>query len=479
MIYMSLFIVVLGLCYLTSLPQARIYMDLTANRNQTLSQASQRILKSIKKPLIIHTYVNVLDATAYMGAPNMHNKINTFFEPYMRFIPDIKIDYQFYYGVLNKAQLAEQFPGKNLQQIVNEQSAFWGIDPKEVKPVSLLREQTNLQKENFRFVWQLESGNRKTFLRIFDDVGRLPFEQEIASALKQLVDPSPRLVFLQGQNERTLSSAEDAGYQLAISKGEFRESLINKGFRVEAWLNRSFPKQVKNDILVIADPVVAFSEQELQNLKMYLETGGDLLVLGEPGRQDLLNPLLQQVGIRFTKNKLEKQSADFAADFLLPAYAKPKGLKDPSFFSTYLQELKTPVVMDGAVGITVTDLKYNWQPVLNHLSQHNTTPLAMSMSRIQNGKEQRILVLGDADVMSNAAINRSNIPTANQQFVRVLFRWLSQDDWPVDVHIPQLKDDELNLSHAASGNIRLLFLVLLPAIVAGLGSLKFIKRTRK
>ena len=60
-----------------------------------------------------------------------------------------------------------------------------------------------MSPEGNRFVRQLKRDNgQQTFLRIFDDMYRHPFESEITAAFKRLVMQLPVVGFIKGHGER-------------------------------------------------------------------------------------------------------------------------------------------------------------------------------------------------------------------------------------------------------------------------------------
>ncbi|MFR4036748.1 MAG: hypothetical protein ACLTZT_02470 [Butyricimonas faecalis] len=63
---------------------------------------------------------------------------------------------------------------------------------------------------------------------------------------------------------------------------------------------------------------------------------------------------------------------------------------------------------------------------------------ALAMSRPMGGKEQRIIILGDADCLSNGeiSIDRKDISAVNYFLISGSFFWLSNEEVPIDVRRP-------------------------------------------
>ena len=73
---------------------------------------------------------------------------------------------------------------------------------------------------------------------------------------------------------------------------------------------------------------------------------------------------------------------------------------------------------------------------------------ALAMSRPMGGKEQRIIILGDADCLSNGeiSIDRKDISAVNYFLISGSFFWLSNEEVPIDVRRPTPPDNEMYVS---------------------------------
>lgn len=68
--------------------------------------------------------------------------------------------------------------------------------------------------------------------------------------------------------------------------------------------------------MVIADPITPFTSDELQDIKKFISTGGNIFIAGEPSKQELLNPILKEIGISFAPGTLLQQTDDFELDLI-------------------------------------------------------------------------------------------------------------------------------------------------------------------
>jgi len=103
----------------------------------------------------------------------------------------------------------------------------------------------------------------------------------------------------------------------------------------------------------------------------------------------------------------------------------------------------------------------------------------VSLSRKINGKEQRIVVTGDADFMSNVELSRANMNTANFVFNTALFSWLNYGDFPIDTSRPDAKDKRVTVSTDGVDGLKILYIWILPGLLTAFGAILLIRRKRK
>ncbi len=510
--YVLLVSVMLLLGYLSSRPALTGYVDMTATKSRTLTPNSQRVMKNMHLPLKIHTYVNMLDANYFYGLPNFRNQDRDFFEQYQRFLPDLTIDYVYYYDTSKNERLFKNNSGVSLSALAQRAAHSADFDFRKVLTPAAMKERVDLGPEEYRFVRQLEYANdhspdsngrsRKTFLRMFDDNVRVPGETEITAALKRLIVTPPRVAFLTGNNERSMDKAGDKDYKMAARELTFRYSLINQGFDV---IDLSLPdSSIPKDIsaVVLADPKTAFSPEELDKLSRYLSAGGNMLIAGEPGGQDLLNPLLRSFGVQMTSGTMIQDSKDFAPDFVRATFSSGAETCTPAY-ETLRQDHST-IAMSGAAGLTyeetgmytihpilVTDEKNTWNrpggpgPDTGKLAYNallgddkRQATLALALTRKVGARQQKIMVLGDADFMSNAELARRNAKTANFPFIVELFKWFSDGEFPIDTKRPEAPDNKFFITRDDIYLLRIVLLVVIPAILLIGASVLLIRRMR-
>jgi ABC-2 type transport system permease protein len=73
-----------------------------------------------------------------------------------------------------------------------------------------------------------------------------------------------------------------------------------------------------------------------------------------------------------------------------------------------------------------------------------------------NGKQQRIVIAGDADFLSNAELARKT--SNNFEFNTALFSWFTYGKFPVDTSRPKSKDNSLDITSAQLAKLKIIYL---------------------
>lgn len=99
--------------------------------------------------------------------------------------------------------------------------------------------------------------------------------------------------------------------------------------------------------------------------------------------------------------------------------------------------------------------------------------------QLPNGKQQRIVLSADADFISSAELNRYQPNTANFRLNTVLFGWLSNGQFPVDVTRPEAKDKVIFLKGTDIPWLKVAFIWVLPFIIFILGTILLVRRKKQ
>lgn len=497
--YIGVFVVALMVGYFSARPKLMFFYDATRTKQRTLTENSQEIIKQAKGGLTISTFVNVLEDNMSNGLPSSRMWDLKRFEQYTRFKPEIKIKYYYYYQIPAESNLDRRYPGLTDLEMVGKIAKAYDIDSAMFKPLNeQVAKIVDLEPEGYRFVRQMErEGGEKTFLRIFDDMMRHPSEREISASLKRMVMDLPVVGFVAGHGDRGITREGDRGYSRFSQDRPFRYSLINQGFNVEEIrLEADIPAHI--DILVVSDFRHALSSEEQSRLERYIARGGNLLIAADRRRQDAMNPILAQLGIRVLPGQLVKRigagkesKEDIQADLIL-ARPTPEATRMSYWFET-MHRRRQVVTMPGCLAMEyTTDKGYQVTPLFTSDSTDSWNELEttnfvddtvrinpaigeversyatiLGLTRQVNGNEQRIIVMSDADCISNAEIsmNRARISAANFDMLMGSFFWLSNDEVPIDVRRTPPPDNAISMSGSEVKVWKWILMGLLPLML--------------
>lgn len=506
--YVAVFSLVLVLGYVSSRPALTAYHDTTTLQTNTLTPELQRITKGFNEgPLEVTVYNNLLNRYAYLGLPEYRNSYIRGWEQYLRFKPDINFHFVNYYDSTfddSKGDL-KYYKGKSLEEVALQIAKGRNLDLKLFRTPQEIKQMVDLKPELNRFVVQLKYKGKSAFLRIFNDMMTFPGESEFAAAFKRLQqDRMPKIAFLSGEFERSIYKSGEREYKKLNNDPLFRRSLINQGFDVDTICLQTTDIPADITTLVVADPREPFSEAVLTKLRQYIDKGGNLLLAGEPGKQEVLNPLLKSLGVRLIDGIIAQPSKDLTPDLALP-YPTAAAAFTTAMTRAFKDSLR--ISMPGAAGLEcdsnsvftvkpllVTDASQSWikkgvltadsgQILFSAAAGDNrkSVPLALSLTRKVNGKEQRIIVAGDADFLSNneLTVARTDLKTANFVFSTSLFSWLSYGEFPMDITRVEGNDNKVTATQRGLDLQKILLLWVLPGMLLALGAGILIRRKRR
>ncbi|MBO9633956.1 MAG: Gldg family protein, partial [Chitinophagaceae bacterium] len=317
--YALVMVVALLTGYLTSRPVLTKYWDTTAAKVNTIPPELQKMLTTIgDSSLEVTLYVNLLSQSSVIafGMPELRNPnyLSKFWDPYLRFKPDIKFRYEYFYDIdpqTADSAWYDKFPGKTIQQIAYKVAERKDWDISQFKTPEEMRKIVDLKKEGNRMVMLLKYNGRTEVARTLNDPLCWPDQLLMASIFKRLLEPDKisKIYFLTGELERDIRKLGDRGYNQQTDKS-IRTSLANMGFDIDT-LNLN-TQEIPADMatLVVADPITDLSTGVQTKIKSYVDAGGNMMILGKPGKQSVLNPLLQQLGVQLMPGQLVQPSYD-------------------------------------------------------------------------------------------------------------------------------------------------------------------------
>ncbi|MGJ0514551.1 MAG: GldG family protein [Methylomicrobium sp.] len=409
-------------------------VDWTQARSNTLSPATQKLLQAMPGKVSITAYIKT-------GLP-IRLQIAHLIDRYTHLKPDLKLDF---------------------------------IDPNNDPQKA---RELNIGEEGLVVA---EYQGRSEKLSFID-------EATLTNALLQLTHAEDRWVsFLTGHGER--SPEGEANFDLNRFSKELRRRKINAQMVNLAKLS-SIPNN--SALLVIASPSVSLLPGEIEIVKQYIQRGGNLLLLTDPGDR-ILDFLWPMLGIHPLPGQIVDKTARLA------------GINDPSFVivSEYnrhpvTRNFQTLTVYPAAAGFDIDpDINYESVPLLNSSPESwtETGPLAGTIRfhpdsaekqgpitlsyaltrNLENGNEQRIVVVGDGDFLANTYIGNAG----NLDMGLRMINWLIHDDRFIDIPAKTAPDRSLKLTVTSITVIGFGFLIVLPLFLLGTGFVIWRRRRRR
>jgi ABC-type uncharacterized transport system involved in gliding motility auxiliary subunit len=312
-------------------------------------------------------------------------------------------------------------------------------------------------------------------------------EQSLTNTLLRIArQKQRRVVFLGGHGER------DPHGQANHDLGKFGKLLEQKGIELQILNLAADPEiPVDTNLLVIADPRVALLHGEIRLIHRYVRNGGNLLWLVEPGGLAGLEPVAEDLGIEFLPGVIVDATTqlfgiDNPAFALIPDYPMHPVTREMNSLTLFPQAAALEVTeADGWQAAPLLTIDRAWTEIgplsgeirFDKDSDERMGPLDIGFvftrakpkrdGGEQESQEQRVVVTGDSDFLSNAFLGNG----ANVDLGLNLFNWLNHDDQFITITARTAGDVNLELGKIAQAVIGFGFLFGLPLLlfVSGFG----------
>ena len=495
--------------YISSRPSMMSFYDATYSKQNTLSTASQEVMNKLDGPMTITTYVNLFDSEFNDASPQNQLADRTRFKQYTRFKPEIKMKYVYYYTTPTDTAFLAKYPGMTIEEIVADVAKKKKINPKHLVSAESLKDEIDLKEENYRFVRVIERGSgEKARLRLYDDMFHHPNEPEISAAMKKMLVDPVKVGALVGHGERSIKKGGDRDFSIFATRQRMRNSMINQGFDVVE-VNLQETKEIPENINILLIPEMrqAMTDEELLAIDRFVERGGNLAILADVGRQEAMNPLLARLGMRIKDGQIAQPSQINPYHLVLSRGTQVAADTLKGIYRTMRANLSyNAITMPGAVALEVvdttvfkpmvllsTDTLQTWvetkttdfveeTPVCDMKSgeQIASYTTAIALTRMHNGKQQRILVLGDADCWSNAELmaSRKGINAHNFSMIPNAFRWMCYGEFPVSSPRKPHRDRETSLTPMMIPTIKNIYCIAIPLFIGLIGVMVIMRRRR-
>lgn len=425
-------------------------LDWTSSGRHSLSEASKALLARLDKPVEITAYASPAER-------ELRELIQDFIDRYRRVKPDVTLRF---------------------------------VDPAEA-PDELRELGIHAQGELIvRYEGRSEHVQKHT-------------EQSLTNALQRLIRAKERwIVFLTGHGER--SPFGQANRDL----GQWGEQLDNRGFKTQTLNLGANPTIPDNtSVLVIASPEIALLPGELKRIEEYIDRGGNLLWLVDPGPVPGLETLAQKLGLRLQAGTIvDPATRLFGIDqpAIVPVgnYGSHPVVQDFNYITVF--PYARPIQAEETIGdwrteVFLTTGSEAWAETGEIKGEINYDPgtdlqgpvtLGMSLTRTlppkegtgedqkgegEEAKEQRVIVIGDGDFLSNSYLGNSG----NLDLGLNIVNWLAADEELIAIPARTANDLTLELSRTASIVLGFGFLLVLPLALGGTGLFIWLKRKKR
>jgi len=438
--FLVLLLVAVGLLQWLS-REYRLEFDWTQARRHSLSEASLAVLTGFKGPITVTAYAS--------QRGKLRRAISEFLARYQAHKPDLRLEF---------------------------------VDP-DVEP-----EKARSAGVQFDGELILSHGEARENLA----PNRLN-EEQFTNALTRLGHRGERwLVFLSGHGEGSPDTQRNFDYSLWA--GELRK----RGFKTRALALGANPQIPANTTaLIIAGAQTRLLPGEVKELTRYLNDGGNLLWLHNPGPLNGLERLAEALNIEFApgtvvdptsaaltgnptaividqyrqhalvRNFVLQTVFPHAAGIMLPASNAERDASRPPVDAAWKAE---PLFDTRASSWSETGTPDATARFDKGRDVRGPLNLGVALSREHLGaenrkREQRVAVIGDADFLSNSYLGN----VGNLELGMSLANWLSQDEAFVNIPVRTARDRTLSLGRQTQLALGLFFLAVLPLVMVASG----------
>jgi ABC-type uncharacterized transport system involved in gliding motility auxiliary subunit len=317
-------------------------------------------------------------------------------------------------------------------------------------------------------------------------------EKDISTALVKLERPEKKLYFTTGHGERSLDSFDQGDFsqvKQALERDNFSTAVLN------LITTRSVPDDAAE--VVIAGPTNAFLPEEKDTLRAYLDGGGKLMLMIGPGSQADFNDLLSKYQVSINPGAIVVDpSQPFLNDPRVPvvdaygSHAITKDLRLATFYpATAPITIPSGSTGDATVVALARSSDQSWGNTNQQQIQKQDSdpkgplPLAVAIEANAPGSSgsnpastgqstatpggARIVVIGTPNLVANRFLS---VSSGNQDLFLDSANWLASEDNLIDVRAPDTVSRTMLLTGPQINLVKFSSFLFLPLAVLAAGA---------
>lgn len=428
---------------------AHIYsfrLDLTENKEYTLSRATRNILRNLDRPVTI---------TAYFSKDLPPHVINV-----STGLKDMLVEY----NNRSKGMIVYRFVNPNEKEELEQEAIKNGIQPVMIN----VREKDQVKQQKAYMGAVVSMGDQKEIIPFFQPGAAM--EYALSSAIKKLsVTEKPSVAFIQGHGEPALNEIAQAYSELSVL------------YNVEPYtINDTTPIPTKYKTVAIVRPKDTIPAKDLAKLDEFLGRGGHLLLAFDRVEGDFSVPMGRPVSYgleEWLQNKGIAVSESFIIDTKC-GYVTLQQQQGNFIMTTQIQFPYLPVISkfaDNPVTKGLESVSLQFASPINFAgdSTKKFTPLAFSSERsgtlkaplyfdvqrqwtqadfpvsnlvvagILEGKlagdaDSKMIIISDGDFAVNGPQRGIQLPEDNVSLLVNAIDWLSDETGLIDLRTKEV-----------------------------------------
>lgn len=421
--------------------------DLTANKSNSLSQETIKVLKGLKEPVKATAFFT---PNAQAGQPDVPNRLKLYAAQ------SDKFTYQF-------------------------------IDPEAQPQIA------NDYKIQFDGTIVLERGTRRENVLTPDESGLTN------ALLKVSQDTQPSIYFTTGHGEHSPDDTGTNGYSIVKS------ALETDNYKVAVLDLKTITATLPADTsgLVIAGPRLPFEPQEVKQVQDYLANGGHVFILADPQVDAGLDSLLAAWGLKLRNDYVIDPKYGFFGQAQVPViqtYSTHDITKDLTGLSSFFPGIRSMGTVTATItGTTATSLfsssdqswgETDFNSIKNQNPQYDAAtdtkgPLDLAYAVQGSGdKAGRLIVIGNSTFVTSGTLNarvtvggqQAQVQSGNGQIFVNAIHWLANQADLISIPPQAPSNTQMFLTGEQSLFVTVTSSLLLPAAMLLIGALVWWRR---